>query len=80
MALSLDIYPDTLRLNNHTRDVTLLSGDLERYILIRTSGKIFILDNWETDLFKLEYIIHIYDIDKDRIKDILIFIKTTHMI
>ena len=67
MALSLDIYPDTLRLNNQNRDVTLLSCDLEPDIIITMPQNIFISTNWAPDIFKLEHIIHSYEDNKDRI-------------
>ena len=54
MVVSSDIDTDTLYLNNQTRDVTLLSCDLERDIIILMLQNIFISANWDPDLFKLE--------------------------
>ena len=80
MVVSSDIDPDTLYLNNQTRDVTLLSCDLECDIIIRMPWKIFISANWAPDLLNSEHIIHSYKGIKDRINELLLFINTTHMI
>ena len=80
MAVSSDIYPETFCVKNQMRDVTLLSCDLERNIIIRLPSNIFISANQVPDLLHLKHIIHSYEGKKDRIKEILIFINTTLMI
>ena len=44
MVVYSDIYPDTLRLNNQNRDVTVLSCDLEPDIIITMPQNIFYLN------------------------------------
>ena len=77
MGVSSDIDPEKLCPNNQTRDVTLLSCDLECDIIIRMPWKIFISANGYPDLFKLEHIIHSYQGEKYKIYKLSEFINTT---